>query len=832
LAFARKSRHNIKAQRIGRAKHLGRGGFPLAKPRRFQTANQGRITHWRSLHLAKIHLILVIHAHQPVGNFDSVIENVYQHSYLPFLDHLSQHPSVRIGLHYSGFLLEWIEAHHPEFLEKLSAMSERGQIEILGGGFYEPILISIPREDQQEQIRRLSDYIKDRFKRAPSGAWLAERVWEPQLPAALEAAKVDYTLLDDVHFTSAGIESEDLFGYYIAEDRGAKVKVIPGLKSLRYLVPFRDVEETISFLRSAAEKHPGGMAAMGDDNEKFGAWPGTYDHCYRDGWVERFFSALERNQDWLAITPPGEYLRDHAPLGRADLPTASYTELMEWVLPTPARKQLHAVQEEFCARPDVLRFLRGGIWRGFLSKYPEVNLLHKKMLHVSRKIAAASSKSKPSAAARRKVNEAHTHLLRAQCNDAYWHGVFGGLYSPHLRTELWRNLIRAEVILDARGKPQTKSITSESRDFDLDGVDEVCANGKNFAAILKPSDGATIAALDFRPSAVALINSLQRRPEAYHSRLAEAARSAAGGADGGVASIHDIVRVKEPGLEQRLRYDRWPRNSFRLLLFSQGKSFAEYEALKLEESATFAAGEYKVTNSERGNSDRGNVALEMESPLEWNSNSSAGSAIRLAVKKEFQFEESGEEFSVSCAVTLRAAADPISAANSAAANAIPAARLISGANSASGAVRMVAGVEIVLNFLAPNEADRYFEFQRDAKPERQRLAWGDEISAASLRVVDEWQNVAAVIDAPANSNSAPAIANSASASANSAGIASSVAGGGTKFWIVPIETVSESEDGFERVYQGSQILAFCPVELAPGGEWRGVWRLKVAKSHP
>ena len=122
---------------------------------------------------------------------------------------------------------------------------------------------------------------------------------------------------------------------------------------------------------------------MGDDCEKFGAWPNTYDHCYRDGWVERFFAALEASDDWLATTPPGEWIASHAPLGRADLPTASYSEMMEWVLPTAARKEFHAVNEEFASRPDVLRFLRGGHWRGFFSKYSESNLLHKKMLHVS-----------------------------------------------------------------------------------------------------------------------------------------------------------------------------------------------------------------------------------------------------------------------------------------------------------------------------------------------------------------------------------------------------------------------------------------------------------------
>jgi hypothetical protein len=718
--------------------------------------------------LAKIHLILAIHAHQPVGNFDSVIEKVYQQSYSPFLEHLSRHPSVRIGLHYSGPLLEWLAARHPEFLNKLRLMSERRQVEILGGGFYEPILVAIPPQDQQEQIRRMREFIKRRFKIAPAGAWLAERVWEPQLPGALEAAKVEYTLLDDVHFTSAGIEAEDLFGYYIAEDRGAKVKVIPGLKSLRYLVPFRDVEETIGYLRSAAERHPGGMAAMGDDCEKFGAWPGTYDHCYRDGWVERFFAALERNQDWLAVTPPGEYLRENAPLGRADLPTASYTEMMEWVLPTSARQQLHAVQNEFSARPDVLRFLRGGIWRGFLGKYPELNLLHKKMLDVSRRVEEAG-KRKLSPPMRRKLKEAQTHLLRAQSNDAYWHGVFGGLYLPHLRTEMWRELIRAQGILDGIVKTRSRGIRIELKDFDLDGVKEICVEGRTLSAIVKPSDGATVAALDFRPTAVALINSLQRRPEAYHSKLAEAARGSAGG----VSSIHDTVRVKEAGLEERLRYDRWARHSFRLLLFPHGKTWKDYETLKLEESGEFAAGAYRAKKYAREN-----VALDIEAPLKWQQADSP--APRIIAKKEFQFQESGEGFIVKCNVSLRGAAEAM-----------------------AGKVQMLAGIEIVLNFLAPNEPDRYFEYAVNAKPERQRLGWSGEIVRTELRIVDEWQNVAASIGIPS----------------------------GGKFWVAPIETVSESEEGFERVYQGSQILGVCPVELAPAGEWTGSWQLSVDKSH-
>ncbi len=163
--------------------------------------------------MPKFTLVLLIHAHQPVGNFDDVMERTYERSYLPFLQCVARHPGVRLGLHYSGSLLEWIVEHHPEYLEQVAALAAKGQVEVVGGGFYEPILITIPLEDQIEQIRRLANFIEEKFGKRPGGAWLAERVWEPQLPAALAEAGVEYTLVDDSHFLTAGHEMEELYGY-------------------------------------------------------------------------------------------------------------------------------------------------------------------------------------------------------------------------------------------------------------------------------------------------------------------------------------------------------------------------------------------------------------------------------------------------------------------------------------------------------------------------------------------------------------------------------------------------------------------------------------------
>src|SRR5438876_529867 len=186
----------------------------------------------------KFHLSLLIHAHQPCGNFEHVLEKAYDSSYLPFIEHLEKHPKVHLGLHYSGPLLTWIEQHRPEYFVRLKKLVQSGQVELVGGGFYEPILVSIRPEDQHEQIARLAAYLEKHFGKLPSGAWLAERVWEPQLPTALASANVAYTLVDDMHFLAAGFEPEELFGPYIAEDRGKAVWLYPGQKALRYLIPF------------------------------------------------------------------------------------------------------------------------------------------------------------------------------------------------------------------------------------------------------------------------------------------------------------------------------------------------------------------------------------------------------------------------------------------------------------------------------------------------------------------------------------------------------------------------------------------------------------------
>jgi alpha-amylase len=255
----------------------------------------------------KIHLAIGLHNHQPVGNWDWVIEDAYQHAYLPFIERLEAHPAISVSIHYTGFLLEWIAEHHPDYLEKLRTLISRGQLEILTGAHYEPILPIIPDHDKYAQIRRLTDTVERLLGDTPEGMWLAERVWEPHLVMPMAEAGVRYTILDDIHFKSVGLRREHLYGYYQTEEQGRPLEVFPINRDLRYLIPFASPEKVIDYLRTHAATHGSRLLVCFDDGEKLGCWPDTYQMVYLDGWLDRFFGLLEENADWIRTVTLRDY---------------------------------------------------------------------------------------------------------------------------------------------------------------------------------------------------------------------------------------------------------------------------------------------------------------------------------------------------------------------------------------------------------------------------------------------------------------------------------------------------------------------------------------------
>ncbi len=697
----------------------------------------------------QVSLCMVMHAHQPSGNFDAVIEEACQRSYQPFLTTLSRHSAISLALHFSGILLEWLAAHHPEFMEQLGALVARGQVELIGGGYYEPILAAIPDEDKIAQIEKQSAFLFEHFGLEPRGLWVGERVWEQGLVRPLVEAGAAFTILDDTHFLAAGLDPDDLHVAYLTEEAAVALTLVPSLQSLRYTIPFREPDETLAILREGRERAEG-LFAVGDDCEKFGVWPGTYDHCYVGGWLERFFSAIEGAGGWLETVTLSEYLKTHPPTKRVYIPTASYAEMMSWALPARTSREFQScVDETFhLARGDQFRrFLRGGNWRNFFSKYAESNQVHKLALAAGKRAHELACLTPPGNERYEILEKARDHLLAAQCNDAYWHGIFGGLYAPHLRSALFRHLIQAEALLDrAEGIGPDGAARVTIRDFDVDGQQEVLVEHADFGVTLRPQDGATISSLRFKPCFVELINSIARRYEAYHQQVIEHSSQNPGATDAPV-SIHEAAHATEPNLAAALRYDRYGRHAFRAYLFPRGKSVGDYETLSLEEAERLASGDWVLAPS--GDS-TDKFRLECDAPLLWD-----GREVEVFARKELVMRSRNGTWSVDCHL------------------------LVSAHNVES--LTCAVGIELVLNMLAPAAPDRYFL----AGGQRHPLGFKGELSTEQISLKDEWQRVKIELRAPA----------------------------AKAWWVLPIETVSQSESGFERVYQGSSMMPVWEVDL-------------------
>ncbi len=519
------------------------------------------------------------HNHQPIGNFDYVFEEAFEKSYKPFFELANRH-QIKFSTHFSGILLQWLVENKPEYISMLQDIITSGKLEMIGGGFYEPILAVISDRDKHSQITKLTDFIEEHLSYRSTGLWLAERVWEQQLVTPIANAAMKYVILDDTHFRAAGLSDSDLTGYYLTEDQGNTVAVFPISKALRYTIPFQSVDDTIKVLLDAASEGGENIVTFADDGEKFGVWPQTFDHVYGEGWLEEFFAKLEENASWVNMMHFSEALKVHKPKGRIYLPNASYAEMMQWALPSAdANARYESFVHELEKEPnhqENLQFVRGGFWRNFFVKYPESNHLHKRMLSVSERFNSLD-------VANTTVNKAYEHLLASQCNDPYWHGVFGGIYLPNLRHEVYSNLITAEKELDKIEKK--KSIESTVFDLNCDGVNDVVISNKALSVILDPARGGCISEISVKNKAFNITNFINRQPEAYHEKLKVA--SLADAPPSGSTSIHDAVITKEEGLEKHLVYDWYRHGSFIEHFLSHQITLEDFASQQFLEYGTF-----------------------------------------------------------------------------------------------------------------------------------------------------------------------------------------------------------------------------------------------------
>lgn len=497
-----------------------------------------------------VYLLLGVHAHQPVGNFPHVIDDAQVRCYGPFLRAMYGYPEFRFSIHFSGWLFDYLLKHFPKEMKLLREMVEREQAEIFGAGYTEPVLAVIPHRDRMAQIDKLSGKLEKTLGKKPQGAWLTERVWEATVVPALADSGISYTTVDDYHFLCSGKSVQELDGFFTTEEDGRKLDLFPISEALRYRLPFHQANDVVAYLESLAREEGNPAAIYFDDIEKFGIWPETYHWVYEQGWLKDFVEGVLSSKI-IETMRYSDYRKIAKTRGVIYLPTTSYIEMNEWTLPMPAAHHYADLVQESKSEGHFEQnkaFLRGGIWKNFLSRYPESNWMHKRMLALSARLDALPK--------RKRTAQMQEALFEAQANDAYWHGLFGGLYLPHLRRAVYRAIVKLEGLLDSASKRESKAVL----DLDLDGNDEVFIQNGILQVAVRLDGSASICEWDAYGLLHNFADTLSPPEEHYHRKIHF---QESGEQSAGVYNPHERMGFKDKITPEDLKTGEGPKSLFR-----------------------------------------------------------------------------------------------------------------------------------------------------------------------------------------------------------------------------------------------------------------------------
>jgi len=401
---------------------------------------------------AKISLVLGSHAHVPYGAETSEFEKVYTGLLRPFVSGLYKYPQIQAALHYSGVLLHWVERSHPELLMLIEDMVARKQVEMLGGGFYEPMLPIIPLQDKIGQIELLTTYLRRQFGKRPQGCWLPAFVWEQGLVSPLSACGMNFTFLGERQFALAGGNE---YTPCICEDQGKLLTVFPVLQSPEAALAGKGISALLSgLLENCGKRYPEKTELV------VALFPSTVsvgkNESAENAWG-RFFEEISRCESYAETVIPGKLIRDLNGLQKLYIPDSSDTA-------------------------------NGIPPRRFTIAYPEAGGIHAKMVFTNVLINQLRGDKS------RKLS-AHEELWKAQSGDLFRFTGAQGLHNHSLRNAAYSALLGAEQISREKSKFVPSLVPF---DFNMDGVQEWLFQDTRINCYVQ-STGGGIFELDYLP---------------------------------------------------------------------------------------------------------------------------------------------------------------------------------------------------------------------------------------------------------------------------------------------------------------------------------------------
>ena len=514
----------------------------------------------------------------------------------PLLARLGEWSGAHVSVNIASPLLVWIAEHRPDSLVRIRHLADDGQIELMGAGFYDPLLVAIPEHDAIGQLTLARNELQRQLAVRPRGLWLRGFSWAPGLPTLLNRNGYRYTLVDEQSLTDTGTLDGELDGYYITERDGFSLAVFPVLATSQARFEARGDSEVLRDL----------LAGWTTRAVTF-----TFENIRTSVDVDkivRLIRLVRAHQDWLRLDTCSLFIDRQPPSGRI------YPRM-------PRVEHSHGVASHTLD------------WAETLATYPEVNFLHKRMLKSSYRVhkfrSQATKLAQQGCDVRQSVQDACTTLWQAQNHRAFRPGDDGRMYDVSVRGAAYGRMLAAERIacsmLDATSEP----FSTREVDFDCDGRSEILVDTRQIGAIISPHRGGGIFALELLNRDLALGTMLRRHLEPVHQQAAVTDIQLVED-----RSADDADPVFQPDDVARMWFDHRSRPWFRDHFLAPETTLENWYRNQYREVGDFADGTYEVIQQARSSRDDvGRVQLGMNGTV-----GAGGKRSLVRIEKQYRFD--------------------------------------------------------------------------------------------------------------------------------------------------------------------------------------------------
>ena len=421
------------------------------------------------------------------SNLDSTeqLEKEYQKVYKPLVKFLFAHPDFHFTFYFAGPSLQFYKKKKSEFITLLKQLSERNQIELLGGGFYDPVLSLLYAADRNGQLDLLSSEIRQTIGKRPRGASLFADCWDCSLVNNLSTCGIEFVTLDSSCIPPKKLRYVPL----IMSNLGKSIEIIPLYQNF---LPDSDVpcEDYISKINRAVEKACKKDSITQSATQRLISVQFNMDsiiNLVEKDWFSNFSKLISGDGSITASTCI-EYRAASNIREPAFIPAGISRQISKWI-----------------SRPFIENETRQNYQQtvyDFMETYPVSQELYNRILYVSMLVNQYKKDKMRKNSARERLWQAQNGFsLLCSLNGAFSHSIH--------RQQAYKILMEAEKILR---EDENFSETFSCFDYDCDGLNEYVCKMKNYFACINTESGA-IRELDTVKNSGNYADNISRNPD-------------------------------------------------------------------------------------------------------------------------------------------------------------------------------------------------------------------------------------------------------------------------------------------------------------------------------